>query len=97
MIFNRKFLQIFILILSMGSFAQTYAAHDQSHSSHDHATQESSLNCIDCYINTSAVQLIGLDFRTKYAEFLGTSVVSNISYGIYFYDIKIIPYQSRAH
>ena len=93
---NRKFFQVLILILSLGSYTQTYAAHDQSHSSHDHATQESSLNCIDCYINTSAVQLIGLDFRTKYAEFLGTSVVSNISYGIYFYDIKIIPYQSRA-
>ena len=93
---NRKFFQVLILILSLGSFTQTYATHDQSHSSHDHATQESSLNCIDCYINSAAAQPLGLDFRTKYAEFLGTSVVSNISYGIYFYDIKIIPYQSRA-
>jgi hypothetical protein len=96
MFINKKFLQALILILSLGSFAHTYAAHDQSHSHHEHATQESSLNCIDCYINTSAVQLIGLDFRTKYAEFLYTSVVSNISYSIYFYGLKIIPYQSRA-
>lgn len=96
MILNRQFFQVLILILSLGSFAQTYAAHDQSHSHHDHATQESSLNCVDCYIYTSAAQLIGLDFRTKYAEFLYTSVVSNISYSIYFYGLKIIPYQSRA-
>ena len=93
---NRKFFQVLILILSLGSFTQTYAAHDQSHSSHDHATQESSLNCIDCYINSAAAQPLGLDFRTKYAEFLYTSVVSNISYSIYFYGLKIIPYQSRA-
>jgi hypothetical protein len=96
MFINKKFLQALILILSLGSFGHTYSSHDQTHSHNEPATQESSLNCIDCYINTSAVQLIGLDFRTKYAEFLGTSVVSNISYGIYFYDIKIIPYQSRA-
>ena len=96
MIFKRKFFQVFILILSLGSFAQTYAAHDQSHSNHDHATQESSLDCIDCYINTSAAQLIGLDFKTKYTEFLGTSITSNMSYSTHSYDLEIIHYQSRA-
>ena len=93
---NRKFFQVFILILSLGSFAQTYAAHDQSHSNHDHATQESSLSCIDCYINTAAVEPLGLNFRTKYAEFLVTSVASNISYSIYLYDLWIFYYQSLA-
>lgn len=96
MFFNRKFFQVFILILSLGSFAQTYAVHDQSHSNHDHATQESSLNCIDCYINSSAAQPVGLDFRTKYAELLVTSVASNIPYSIYLNDLWILYYQSRA-
>lgn len=96
MIFNRKFLQIFILILSMGSFAQTYAAHDQSHSNHDHITQESLLYCIDCYVNFAAAQPVGLDFRIKYVEFSSTSIASIRSYGINIYDPQTHYYQSRA-
>ena len=80
----------------MGSLAQTYAAHDQSHSNHDHETQESILNCIDCYINSAAAQPVGLDFRIKYVEFSDAPIALNILYRIHTYNPQTVHYQSRA-